>query len=389
MKVLFLSSCVNGGGAGRSLLHLLKGLLPDIESIVVVPEYGIIGKDLEQYATLHVEPSFLERIQKSHFSLAKSIQLPWLANVFGGFSVGLAMIRISKLTKHIRPHVIYCNHMLAEPVGVFVGWITKTPVILHARNLHLSGFGRWFYDFLATRNIVKAVICNSKATSEQYLQSCPEKTHIIYNSIDTTYYQRSSIEPLLRKEFSIPSEAMVVGYAGRLVEWKGIDDLIQAFAKVQPDTKNIYLTIVGGQDSGVLNPLEKNLKKLAFELGVGKRVIFCGFKSDVRPYVCDFDVSVVPSKMPEPFGRVIIESLCLDVPVIVSAHGGAYEVIGEGKFGDAFAAGNVQDLVNVLTRFLDDPKNSHEKTKLGKAHIEQELSTARIGYLVSEILHKL
>ena len=143
-KVLFLSSCVSGGGAGRSLLTILQHCPDNIEPWVVIPELAVVSKEFEKLANVVIEPAFLERIQKTPYSWIESIPYRPIKNILGGFVLGKAILEISKHIYSIKPDLIYCNHMLAEPLGVFLGWRHDIPVILHARNIHNSTFGRWF-----------------------------------------------------------------------------------------------------------------------------------------------------------------------------------------------------------------------------------------------------
>ncbi|MCB0308451.1 MAG: hypothetical protein KDD48_03695, partial [Bdellovibrionales bacterium] len=67
MRVLFLNSCVNGGGAGRSLENYFKHMDSHIEAHIVLPEKGVLGEVFEQKARVWVIPEFVERIHRSAY----------------------------------------------------------------------------------------------------------------------------------------------------------------------------------------------------------------------------------------------------------------------------------------------------------------------------------
>src|SRR6266446_454374 len=144
VRVLFLNSCINGGGAGRSLEAFLANVPGEIEAHVVMPEPGVIAKRLKNVKEFWYVPEFVERIQRSPYRFAQRLGNPILHIVSGGIAILHSMFKITSIAKKVRPDVIYCNHMLAKPVGAFVGGLLRIPVVFHVRNVHVHWFGRWF-----------------------------------------------------------------------------------------------------------------------------------------------------------------------------------------------------------------------------------------------------
>jgi hypothetical protein len=108
----------------------------------------------------------------------------------------------------------------------------------------------------------------------------------------------------LRAEFGAGDDDYLVGGVGRLVDRKGFDVLISAFAEA--GLPNARLLIVGdGSERG-------RLERMA-----GARVAFAGFRRDVKDFYQAFDLFVCPSSY-EPFGRVIAEALDAGVPVVAA-----------------------------------------------------------------------
>src|SRR3546814_20511375 len=87
------------------------------------------------------------------------------------------------------------------------------------------------------------------------------------------------------------------------------------------------------------------------ELGLASdQVIFTGYQDDVRAYIAGFDVLAFPSVEPESFGRVLLEAMALQVPVITSAHGGAIEVVRDGQAGLWVPVGDVDEIDSAACR---------------------------------------
>lgn len=351
-RVLFLNSCIHGGGAGRSLIAYLGHQASAIDPIVVLPAPGVVADQLKQVDKLVYMPEFLERIQTTNTAVDNIAGV----NIAYGFATlvksGLKLVR---LVNELRPDVIYCNHMLAKPIGAFVGARTGVPVVFHARNIHDWPVEKQFFQGLAQLDCVKSIICNSHASAVPYEAVAPEKVHVVYNFINLERFDRARVTPVLRTEFGIDRDTVVIGYLGRIIGWKGVDVLIRAFAKLATNSNvRTVLAIVGDNDGGLKTDLRAEYQALAQNLGVVERVIFTGFRDDVVPYAADFDILALPSIRPEPFGRVVIEAMALGVPPVITAHGGATEIVTDGVNGLWAKPRDVDDFSKQLARLVND-----------------------------------
>lgn len=356
MKILFLNSCVSGGGAGRSLTSYLENEGKEIEAHVVMPEPGVIEKEIAPFvAKIHIIPEFVERIQTSKYRWVQKLDWTWLHWSANFFSSLVARHKIARIVREIQPDLIYCNHMLAKVIGLMVSATTGTPVVLHARNFHNTGFGRLFYQFLGNLRSVKAIICNSHATSMTYRKYSNRKVTVIHNFINVSKFHPIPSGEETRKEFGIPEDAVVIGFSGRIVEWKGVDILIRAFAKLYERFPKAYLCILGDNDGGLHHDLKGEYQNLAQDVGVSDRTIFIPFQADIRPVFASFDLLALPSREPEPFGRVIIEAMAMGVPPVVAAHGGTLEIVEHNVEGKIFVPRSSDSLAAVLADVLLKP----------------------------------
>ena len=388
-KVLILSSCINGGGAGRSLENYLKYKDDRIDAHIVIPERGIMGQVFEPFAKLHVIPQFVERIHRCRYKLPKFLDFPFIHILLNCIDLPISARKIIKLGKQIKPDIIYCNHMLANPIGAWVGWKLNVPVVFHARNIHVAPFGRFFYDFLAKRKIVKKIICNSSASAELFLKSVPEKVIIIYNFLDLADYDRLKVDGKLRKQFKMPESAFVYGYSGRILPKKGLPVLLDAFREVVTNHPNAYLVILGDNDGGVHIDWKTKFKEQVKEWGIHDRVIFTGFQKDVRPYLVDFDVLVLPSIEPESFGRVLIEAMALKVPAVATSLGGTVEVIDNGKTGFIVPPNDRKALAEKLEMFQRQPKLKDNFSKASYTRVREKFSAETLSKKISDTLYNI
>ncbi|MFH1263664.1 MAG: glycosyltransferase family 4 protein [Pseudomonadota bacterium] len=375
-----------GGGAGRSLQAYLSHLDNRIEAHVVMPEPGVIGPQLKNVTRVIYVPEFVERIHRSAYRWVGRIGWRWLNVVANCFGLPRAMFKIIRIAQDIRPDLIYCNHMLANPVGAFVGWRTGVPIVFHARNIHVAWVGRKFYYFLAGRKFVKKIICNSLASSFLYREYTEEKVRVVYNFVDLKKFDREKVEPRLRKELNLPKDALVIGYIGRILPKKGIDVLLNAFGKIHAAFPNAYLVLVGANDGGLHRDLRNEYEQLTRTLGIDDRTRFVGFRNDIPPYVADFDVNSLPSIEPESFGRVLIEAMAMGVPSVVSALGGAREVVRSGLNGLWCKPGDVDDLAKALATLLGDTQLRRRLGRFGSTYVVENFSAEELSRRITEIL---
>ncbi|MFZ0544179.1 MAG: glycosyltransferase [Candidatus Promineifilaceae bacterium] len=135
----------------------------------------------------------------------------------------------------------------------------------------------------------------------------------------------------IRQKFSFQDKDVLV--VGRMAANKGYDLLIQSLPtlfELVPEAR--LVTAVGGEDSSQDNAGSKELRKLAKELGVEKKIAW-------RKYVPDEELPdwyraaavFALSSRYEPFGMTVIEAMACGTPAIITVHGGLFEVIEFGK----------------------------------------------------------
>ena len=152
-------------------------------------------------------------------------------------------------------------------------------------------------------------------------------------------------------------------YVGRLSKEKGVETLIKAFRLLCDDG---FGCIKRDETSNPLRPLRAlRLKivgdgvdrvKLA-ELAKGLNVEFVGLKpvEEVRRLMSESKVTILPSEWWETFGLTVVESMLEGTPVVVSNLGALPEIVQDGRFGEVFEAGNIEDCAAAIRRLLTRP----------------------------------
>ena len=190
------------------------------------------------------------------------------------------------------------------------------------------------------------MVANSASTLETLRLRRNDRTAVIASGLTREHIERCSGP---RRTNSVPH----IGIIGRIAPWKGQDVFVQAAALLIRQGFSARFRIAGSAMFGEEQEFERNLRELAASLGIEEHVEFLGF-SDVAAVLRSLDVLVHASRIPEPFGQVIIEGMAAGLPVIATNGGGAREIIEDGKTGLLVPMGDApalaQALVELLTR---------------------------------------
>jgi glycosyltransferase involved in cell wall biosynthesis len=175
------------------------------------------------------------------------------------------------------------------------------------------------------------------------------KVHLIPCGVPVPQTPRSREEA--RARLGLPPTAFIVGCVTRLVAYKGLDELIEAAARV-PDPRGELVVAIAGD-----GPERARLEILAAER-LGKRGVILGHVPDVDDFYASCDVFAMPSHM-EGFGLVYVEAALHGVPSIGADVGGVPDVIEDGKTGLLVPVGDIDAICRALQRLRDDPAFRH------------------------------
>ncbi len=179
-----------------------------------------------------------------------------------------------------------------------------------------------------------------------------------------------------RRDLTIPEEALVIGYAGKLVEEKGLRILWLAFAQLACERDDVHLALAGG------GPLMQEIQALACEAGLQERVHLPGVihNSALPAFMNALNIFVLPSETRrnwrEQFGRVAVEAMSCGVPVVGSDSGEIPTILDDA--GLIFPEGDSAALLEQLRRLLDPAQRAHFAGG-GRQRVLSLFTTARVA----------
>ncbi len=405
LRVLFINDTSRNGGPGRTILYVLKFLDPArIHRTVLIPREGIVSRRLVEAKVaenLFFEPGLIENIYEP---LSRSIERedfdapPPLKILRAAGNVVRGMAGIFRLIRRVRKErfdLVFCNGTSAGFVGGAIAAFTGTPAIWHVLYPSVPALVRPLHRRLAAGKNVRSIICVSRATSLQFAH-CPEKVRAIQTALDIDEFDARATEPVLRQELGLDSRAVVFGSHGRILPRKGFIELIRAARivvdKLNPEDRTRCRFVVLGDTPQDMRPdhLEE-CRSLVRELALTDQVRFIGFRPDVRPYVTDFDVSVVPSIYEDPLPRAVMESMAMSKPVAAFAMGGIGEMIDDGVEG-RLARGkpaDIEALAEACLGYFFDPEMRRRHGTAARKRIERDFDARKHGRTLQDEMFRI
>jgi glycogen synthase len=191
-----------------------------------------------------------------------------------------------------------------------------------------------------------------------------ERGQVIFNGVDLT----TGGAPVDGPAAFVPNPGQpdrpYVLALGRVVEKKGFDLLLAAFAAVPADRRTADLVIAGA------GPSLEDLEHRAGALGVGTQVHFVGrlSRDQVATAMAGAALFVMPSRL-EPFGIVVLEGWRAGVAVMATARGGPPEYVRDGHDGVLVDPFDTAAFATALEGLLADPGRRRAMAQAGHARV--------------------
>lgn len=179
----------------------------------------------------------------------------------------------------------------------------------------------------------------------------PARIAVVGNGIDFRRFRHIEGSNL-RTELGLPGDTPIVLLVSRLVPRKGIEDFLDAAARLSAERPLVRYVIAGEAAPG--SGYADVIQRYASRVGIAARVHFLGPRRDVPALLAQATVSVLPS-LSEGLSNVLLESMAAGVPVVATRVGGAPEVIEDGESGLLVPPGNPGELAGTIGRLLDHP----------------------------------
>lgn len=288
------------------------------------------------------------------------IPLPIARNI----SLFKDVIALAKLTGILRKNAFDAVHSVTPKAGLlamlaafFAGIKVRVHIFTGQIWYTKHGLGRFifksidkFISALATNILVDSQSQRDFIINESVIN--PYKSTVLaegsISGVDTERFNISKEDNIKQRAIlSIPDNAFIFLFIGRMKRDKGIKELLSAFSYVHKRHNNVHLVLVGPDEEGILADVSKKLG----ESYVNYRHI--GYTDQPEKLFSMADVFCLPSYR-EGFGTVIIEAAACGVPTIGSDIYGIQDAIVDGTTGFLVQAGDINAFAGKMELFWSD-----------------------------------
>src|SRR6266851_2839527 len=230
-----------------------------------------------------------------------------------------------------------------------------------------------YFERFAFQHVQAAIAGNEEAQSILRTRRFPNPTTVIPQfGVDPEFFRKRNVRDLKSNLGLV--DRFAIGYVGRIVKEKGISDLVRAMVSLP---EKCVLVIVGS------GPFEPKVRQLAESLGVAPRIQWIAHVSslEIPNYMNLLDVLILPSRTTrrwkEQFGRVLVEAMACETPVVGSSSGEIPRVIGEA--GLVFPEGDVRVLADQLRHLCESRDYRVGLGVKGRARVLENFTHRRIA----------
>jgi len=311
-----------------------------------------------------------------------------------------AIFALCKLIRREKFDIVHVHSPLAAMLGRIAAKMARAPVIIY------TAHGFYFHENMRKKKRRLVVwmekILARVCTDVLFLQSGEDQATAvkegialsqnavwISNGVDINKFRPGSPDEKLRSSFGIKKEDKVVGFAGRIVREKGIEELVAAIGIIKKRVPSVKLLIAGDtlgsdRDKGT----KEKIKNIIAKNNLKENIIFTGLRNDMYRIYALLDVFVLPSYR-EGMPRSILEAMASAKPVVATDIRGSREEVAHGVTGKIVPVGEVNPLAEAISEILLDKELAIKMGEAGRKRVEAEFNEEMVLDKEIEIYKRL
>lgn len=287
--------------------------------------------------------------------------------------------RLVALIRQEKVSIVHARSRAPAFSALWAARATKTPFIATYHGVYKaqSGLKRW-YNAVMTRGDL--VIANSDYTRAHVLAEHEveaERLVTIPRGVDFDRFDPAFVTPnrveALRSAWGIADNdhRTRVLLAGRLTRIKGHLPIVAAARRLADGGRRDFLILFAGDDQGRTG-YAAELQAAIGEAGLTDAIRIVGHCADMPAAYLLADVAILPTSVPESFGRAAVEPQAMGRPVIASNHGGVTETVVDGVTGWLAPVDDPDAWAEALARAIDlGPVKRMEMGETGRRRARQ------------------
>jgi glycosyltransferase involved in cell wall biosynthesis len=262
----------------------------------------------------------------------------------------------------------------APIVQTYMGRATRLTHLRAGRRVHVARLGG-YYKLKGFRH-AHAWVGNTRGLCDWLVENGfpHERVFHIYNFVEPARPVAQAEVDALRAQLKLAPEDCLLLVAGRFVEVKGHDVLLDAVARLPAEVRGRRLRVLLLGDG----PLTEALQRQAGQLNIAERLVWCGWQQHPAAWFQLADLIVFPSRDQETFGNVILEGWSFGKPVVATAFRGAREIARHGSDCWVVPCEDAPALARGIQAVLADPALQEKMVAAGRLRLERDFGEEAI-----------
>jgi len=376
------------GGPERVLLDFAeRAFESDVRLTVLAPRSGPLLDALE---VLGIPTRVVEAPRSLRRAIHRELRADWRTHLVS--PTGLARwARALRADPAVRDaDLLYTGSFKAHLAAALTG---QRPRVWHLHSYPPFGPWRWL-----RRHLADGAIAISVGVGRAWAPGDHDALDIVPNGVDLDRFRPRARTGWLHRSLGIDPEVRLVGMPAIYTRWKGQVEVLAAFERIAAQVPDAHLVIAGGP---IYDPESEGAYGRELELRVSgewrlpsagaaaplPNVHFTGFLPNIEAAYPEFTLTVHYSILPEPFGRVVLESMACGIPVIAADEGGPREIVRERETGWLVPPRDAEALASTLVEALSLPvERLAEMGRAGRTNAEDRFSGREFARRVADRL---
>ena len=270
--------------------------------------------------------------------------------------------------------VVHAHRAHAHSLALAAAALTGRPLVV-ARRVSFRPKDNVGSRFKYRSRAVSRVVAVSEAVRDVLVgYGVPaDRVAVVYSGSDPSVYRAGLDGARVRREFSIPDDAPLVGKVANFYRrWKGHDTFLAAAARVRAAAPGTRFLLAGHLTDG---PAMRAMVEAA---GLAGSVALAGYRSDVPEVLAALSVSVNCPRAGEGLSGAVRESLAAGVPVVATDVGGNGELVEDGRTGLLVPPDDPDALAAAVLRLLADRPFAAGLAAAGARFVRERLTEDRM-----------
>lgn len=384
-RILYIESNTDGtiGGSYYSLLYLLEGLNKELyepyvlfcQDNILIPRFKEVAEEVIVY---YYDPSGSNPVNS------------WKAIPRFFKHIVLKQQELRRIIKRLMPDLVHLNNSYAaNHEWMLACYLNNIRIVAHDRGarppatLQTKVFTRLLDAIISVSDAYKNIVIKEGLK--------PKRIRRVYNGLDAeklVKYRSQNDQRRVREELGIDHDTILVGMVGNIDHWKGQLVFAKAMDILLKQHIDIHGIIIGKTAKGA-EGYEQEIRNFLKNSKIEENVRLLGFREDIPQLLNAIDIFVHASVEPEPFGRVILEAMVMEKPIVATKPGGPCEIIEDGVTGYLVPMNDPVYLKDAIMKYVHNPLKAKEIGIAARSAAEKRFSVSQMVEGVEDVYKEI